>query len=281
MEVKGPIDWHSRCTRPMKGTGWCPETRSKPTGLTATTIGMIDRQRTQGGHAVANQDKRHAPRWRQKVGILIGVTVSIIVVVISVYADRFQALGPMDPGHEKLKCTDCHRAAPGTARQQLQAWSRYMLGVRTSRVDVGHRPVVNDVCLDCHRRKKDKHPVYRFFEPRFEKARQEISPHVCVTCHREHRGKRVSIERTFCQTCHDKLTLKKDPLDVPHSELVKQERWTTCLNCHDFHGNHRRKTPDKLAAGLSNPSVEAYFDKGRSPYADTKIYAAKKEIQHE
>ncbi|MBA3539702.1 MAG: cytochrome c3 family protein, partial [Deltaproteobacteria bacterium] len=159
------------------------------------------------------------------------------------------------------------REAPGTVRQQLQNVARDRLGLAAVAVDVGFRAVTNDQCLACHDRPDDRHPVFRFLEPRFAEARATLHPEQCSSCHREHNGVRVTtVEPTYCRTCHATTTFERDPLDVPHRELVATERWDTCLGCHDFHGNHGMTAPHRLQDAILLDQIRTYFGGGPSPY---------------
>jgi hypothetical protein len=186
----------------------------------------------------------------------------------------------MNIGHERLDCAQCHVTAAGTVRQQLQANARYWLGLRKEPVDFGSKDVQNVDCLACHDRPFDRHPVFRFNEPRFEKARKNLGVHECQSCHAEHRGAKVVVEATYCAECHSELKLERDPIDVPHEELVKGDRWEACLGCHDFHGNHERSTPKRLDQALSPLDIERYFAGARSPYGDALKSPPKKERRH-
>ena len=109
-------------------------------------------------------------------------------------------------------------------------------------VDFGHQPVTNATCLECHDRPNDRHPVFRFFEPRFAEAREQIQPQYCLSCHLEHSGKRVTtFEITSCVHCHKDITLNHDPTTISHEDLIEAGQWESCLGCHDFHGNHVMK----------------------------------------
>lgn len=176
------------------------------------------------------------------------------------------AKGPMASGHETLECASCHDEAPGSFRQQIQANLYFALGQREAGAFVGHIPVGNTVCLDCHQRPDDRHPTFRFLEPRFAEAREELAPHLCVSCHREHRGARVTVTPTFCSNCHGELEMTDDPIDLSHRELARTEAWDTCLGCHDFHGNHVRETPTSFDSRLPAEGVSSYFRGERSPY---------------
>ena len=214
------------------------------------------------------------PRTRRINGILIGAVIALSVIVYSNVDESFHAPGPENPGHEAVSCAACHRKADGSQRQQIQAKIQYWLGIREDTVVVGREPVLNEQCLDCHIRPKDRHPVYRFLEPRYSKVKNEIAPHQCITCHREHSGRRLSVDLAFCSHCHGELKLKKDPLDIAHAELVDKKRWKTCLSCHDYHGNYKFKLPDAMDKRILEKQLITYFDVGPPPYSREKLYPA-------
>jgi hypothetical protein len=139
----------------------------------------------------------------------------------------------------------------------------------------GHMPVGNDQCTGCHARDQDAHPVHRFLEPRFSEARAVLGADSCVSCHREHKGARVTMAVEACATCHQTLDLKRDPLDVPHKELVARKEWTSCLGCHDFHGNHKRETQTRLVDAYSKAAIIEYLAGGPSPYGRDFKFPAK------
>jgi len=172
----------------------------------------------------------------------------------------------MNVGHERTECTDCHRDAPGTLRQQLQANVRYALGQRSTPVDFGAQAVGNQDCLSCHERPFDRHPVFRFTEPRFAEVRKTLAPHRCVSCHLEHSGERVTVANGFCSECHADMDLTDDPLDVSHRELAAAARWDTCLGCHDFHGAHVFETPQILEGRIESRTLDSYFNGAANPY---------------
>jgi len=187
----------------------------------------------------------------------------------------------MNRGHETVACDGCHRPAPGTLRQQLQANVRYWLGVRATPADFGRSAVGDAVCLDCHDRPNDRHPVYRFLEPRFVKARQAIAPHHCLSCHAEHRGQRVTQpDIGYCVQCHRETRLRKDPLDMPHDRLIALKQWDSCLGCHDFHGNHIYRVPVEAERTVPADRIRGYFTGGPSPYGNTLHYQARKEVRN-
>lgn len=176
------------------------------------------------------------------------------------WGEYFLMPGPSNVGHENLKCEDCHQSAEGSFRQKIQANTLFLLGMRTNSVDFGRKDVSNENCMTCHDKPDDRHPVYRFFEPRFKEVRQTLKPQYCISCHLEHCGKRVTlIDGEFCQSCHQKLVLKHDPISIPHEQLIQDKQWQTCLGCHDFHGNHIMETPKNLDQIISQERILEYF----------------------
>jgi ribosomal protein L37AE/L43A len=219
-------------------------------------------------------------RGRQYIAVIIGLLLTLCVILYSSSnsGQWFKSPGKLMTGHTDLICADCHRPAKGSLRQQLQANVQHLIGQRKDAVDIQHQDVSNQHCLACHKRPKDNHPIYRFLEPRFKKAREELQAQHCVSCHQEHIGKRVSAEIDNCRSCHGKLKLKKDPLDISHHQLVTEKRFDTCLGCHDFHGNHKMKLAERLDDIYSKEKITDYFDDAPSPYSEEKQYKAKKRL---
>lgn len=215
-------------------------------------------------------DPTHRIRRRRRLGAALGSALGGLAVAAILWPglQQLRTPGPMNVGHEPLECASCHRAAPGTTRQQLQSNARSAIGLRTASVDFGSRPVGNDVCQGCHERPNDRHPVYRFLEPRFAEARAAIAPHECTSCHGEHVGRRATVEPDACRHCHAELSLASDPIAPTHADLVADGEWTTCLACHDFHGNHASAAPTTLAEALPEGAIRAYLAGGPSPYGD-------------
>lgn len=184
--------------------------------------------------------------------------------------------GPMMPGHEKIPCVQCHTVASGTMRQQAQANVRYWLGLRRTGASFGHEPVTSKPCLACHARENDRHPVYRFREPRFSSVTRTLDARSCLSCHAEHRGTRLTTANgEFCQLCHRDLKPRADPIAPSHPQLVADGRWNTCLTCHDFHGNHPVKAPTQFEQALDINAIRAYLADGPDPYSAVKIHGAK------
>ena len=184
-------------------------------------------------------------RKRQIIGMCVGIIATLIAyLTLSLPSNEdYLSLGPMNTGHENLECADCHTKAPGNAMQQIQANFMHLIGQRKNSVTFGHEDVDTKKCQSCHDRPNDRHPTYRFKETRFSKARSAIDATKCETCHLEHNGKRLTLkieQATYCKNCHGDLVLKNDPLDYSHEKLIKESRWSTCLQCHDFHGNQRK-----------------------------------------
>jgi hypothetical protein len=208
------------------------------------------------------------------LGYSIGSAIGVLALgmLLLPTSKSLLATGPMNTGHGNLGCESCHRLAPGTMRQQLQANVKHALGLRSSGVDFVHRAVGNDVCLECHARPKDLHPVPLFLEPRFAQVRAELGPHLCGSCHREHKGQRVTVgETTFCRHCHEDVKIAQDPLTVSHQELASRGNWQSCLGCHDYHGSHVMKLKTSVSEALPLDYVLRYFEGGPSPYSSEKL----------
>lgn len=196
------------------------------------------------------------------------------LAVSSNHLSNLVAHGPIQQGHSGIDCMDCHKPSVGTVRQQLQAKLAYTLNKRTNPVDFGYQPVISKFCLECHQRPNERHPVYRFNEPRFSNARNDLHANSCLGCHSEHRYQRVSVDINFCSHCHEKLSIKNDPIDIPHSSLASDAAWDTCLGCHDFHGNHEHKPETIVSKRISHSRIQTYFADGEDPYGTTRIYNA-------
>ena len=225
-------------------------------------------------------ETRTSIRTNRFRGLLWGAPVALAALVTLFVPGLawMHAPGRANIGHEALACVDCHQPAEGTLRQQLQAKVRYLIGIRHSDVAIGHEPVGVTDCVSCHERKSDAHPIDRFSEPRFEKILPELQVNQCFGCHREHTGRRVTMGATECRLCHEELSLKNDPLDVPHVSLVKDSNWSSCMGCHDFHGNHVRQTQRRLANAILIKSIDDYLvGIGKSPYGNERRFRASKE----
>jgi hypothetical protein len=55
-------------------------------------------------------------------------------------------------------------------------------------------------------------------------------------------------------------------VDVPHHQLIASKKWNTCVQCHDYHGNHLRVTPVRLQDTLKLSQVIVYWQGGQDPY---------------
>ena len=219
-------------------------------------------------------------RKRQVIGFSVGFFISVVTYVILAWPgnQEYVMKGPMNHGHEGFKCESCHVDAVGNNLQQIQANLMYLFGMRKKPTVFGTEDVDNHKCLDCHTRDNDRHPVHRFTEPRFVEARKNIQPTVCESCHKEHSdGVRITITSTaYCVNCHQETEMKNDPLEVSHAELIKESKWETCLQCHDFHGNHVMHAAESLKDTIPIKVIREYFAGGPSPYSDKKqVYAVK------
>ena len=214
---------------------------------------------------------------------LVTVCLLIAAILIGAWsyppAVGFKSMGPMNTSHEDLDCGACHKEAPGTFRQQVGHNARSLFGFHDAdMVPVGMAPVDNAVCLDCHDRPNDRHPVSRFMETRFAEQRAAFGPHECNNCHGEHRDQRVAmVEPGFCVNCHQETEVMYDTAEPSHAELIENGEWNTCLQCHDFHGNHLREAPRKLSNGIPQEQILEYLAGGTDPYGSEKTYTAQSE----
>lgn len=219
-------------------------------------------------------------RARQFNASILGATVGLACVIwLSLpQGERLLMPGPSNIGHEDVQCQYCHAPAPGSFRQQIQANVQYLLGNRVVAADLGRKLVANEQCIACHHRPDDRHPVYRFFEPRYQEVRKTLKVQFCISCHSEHTENRVTLDDIgFCRLCHRELALKEDPLSISHEQLIRKKRWDSCLGCHDFHGNHVMETRRVVADVISEVVINRYFKGGQSPYPNKKhVQASRK-----
>jgi hypothetical protein len=182
--------------------------------------------------------------------------------------------GHPNVGHEQLKCVACHAEAPGSTRQALQAKVKHALGLRETGAVLGMQPVGSATCVRCHANPDDRHAPNRFLEPRFDQARADTGAHLCASCHREHSAARVTVPSTaYCASCHQELRVQGDKASPTHEDLVRHKRWDTCLQCHDYHGNHKWTAPLRLQDGADLQVLEKYLRGGPSPYGSTVVKA--------
>ncbi|WP_100612731.1 cytochrome c3 family protein [Confluentibacter lentus] len=214
-------------------------------------------------------------RKRQFLGGIIGLVlgISIFYFFTRKSSETYISLGPMNAGHEDLSCFTCHADAKGNLWQQLQSNISHAVGARKDGVDFGTQDVTLNNCLGCHDRPNDRHPNYRFSEPRFKEAVKKIDARTCITCHSEHHSERVTVASIdYCMNCHQKLEVENDPLDIDHKTLIANEEWFTCIQCHDFHGNHTYKVPTKLKDTIPMKTIQDYFKGSEDPYGTNKKY---------
>lgn len=216
-------------------------------------------------------------RKRQFFGILTGLLLAIPLVFFlnTEAAESYVSLGPMNTGHENLTCISCHADAKGNLMQQIQSNISHKFGARTEGVAFGTEDVTLDNCLQCHDRPNDRHPTHRFSEPRFKDAIKNIDATTCITCHKEHNAERISVSPVnYCMNCHETLKVENDPLDISHEQLIADKEWSTCIQCHDFHGNHKYVVPEKLKDTIPMKKLDLYFKGGEDPFGDDKKYIA-------
>lgn len=206
-----------------------------------------------------------------------GVLLSVLPVLMLLPAlQQVRPHGHPNVGHEQLECLACHAEAPGTTRQVFQAKAKHALGLRRTGAVLGKEPVGNAACVQCHANPDDRHPPHRFLEPRFEQARTETGAQLCASCHREHSQARVTAPRAnYCASCHAEMKVKDDKVSPTHAQLLLQKRWETCLQCHDYHGNHRAGAPLRLQDAATPDLLHKYLQGGPSPYGPTVVKARK------
>ena len=186
--------------------------------------------------------------------------------------------GHPNVGHEQLKCVACHAESTATLRQSLQAKVKHTLGLRETGAVMGMQAVTTATCTQCHANPADRHAPHRFLEPRFEKARAETGAQQCVSCHREHSGVRITAASTgYCVSCHSDMKVRDDKTSPTHDHLVRGQRWDTCLQCHDYHGNHKWRAPLRLVDATTVESLEKYMKTGPSPFGTPVIKAVRQE----
>ena len=203
------------------------------------------------------------------VGLLVGA--GLFWYLSTEPASEYVSLGPANTGHESLACATCHNDARGNLWQQLQSNASYAFGARESAVAFGTEDVTVDNCLQCHDRPNDRHPTYRFTEPRFAEAVQNIDARTCITCHSEHHGERVTLAKVdYCINCHTDLDVEDDPVDISHTTLAANGDWSTCIQCHDFHGNHKYAVAEQMKDTIPYSKINTYLEGGEDPYGDDK-----------
>lgn len=185
--------------------------------------------------------------------------------------ESWHAAGPHNVGHTKIACNDCHAPSPGNVVGQAFSNLAYAVGLTDSARYFIYAPAGNEQCRACHEDPDNRHPVDDFLEPEFADARQAMGVQFCVSCHQQHLGIRVSVTPRVCQHCHEDTALDDDPIDVPHTTLINDQRWETCLGCHDFHGNHDREVPRMMSQMLTEEQIQHYFDGGESPYGHRRL----------
>jgi ferredoxin-NADP reductase/bacterioferritin-associated ferredoxin len=222
----------------------------------------------------------HTPQKKTSSIKHFAYTMALFICLIPLFllfdkTEHYRPHGQANVGHEKLKCAACHQASTGSFRQQIQAKVDYFLGYRETNPQFGNKPVNTRTCIGCHANPDDRHPAQRFLEPKYEEARQTLGAHQCISCHREHSKRRVTLTDTsFCLHCHSKTIVKNDPTAPTHQSLIRNKQWNSCLQCHDYHGNHKAKIPIKLEDAHKINAINAYFNLAKNPYGSV-IYKAK------
>lgn len=218
--------------------------------------------------------KKLAPERQIAYGAGIIIAVLGAVLLLLPGNESWHAAGPANSGHTRIQCSECHIRAPGNFIGQAFENLFQAVGLSDSAANFVFQPVGNEECLRCHLNPDDRHPLVDFLEAKFEQPRQAMGVQFCVSCHQEHLGVRVSVTPLVCQYCHEEIVpmeLEDDPVDVPHTSLIENQRWETCLGCHDFHGNHDREVPILMSQSLTPEQIQQYLDGGNSPYSHRRL----------
>jgi len=108
----------------------------------------------------------------------------------------------------------------------------------------------------------------------FAQARAETGAQQGASCHREHSAVRVTAPSTgYCVSCHQDMKVKDDKTSPTHDYLVRNKQWTACLQCHDYHGNHKWNAPLRLQDAATLEALDKYLQGGPSPFGATIIKA--------
>ena len=219
---------------------------------------------------------KKARRW-QVLGMITGITFSLSLMwsLRQPTNESLLSKGPLTPGHKDLQCSSCHQPAEGSLRQQFQAKAKYFTGFRQTDAELGLMKVENASCLSCHDRPDDHHPVFRFNEPRFAEVRKTLDATQCGTCHTEHTGTVASVPKTsICLNCHQDLKIKDDPLEISHEQLIANPMEISCMQCHDYHGNHQMTVVTSIKDTIATQAILDYLRTGIDPYSSEKIIEA-------
>lgn len=210
---------------------------------------------------------------RSAYGWGLVMTIAAGTTILLPGRESWHAAGPPNVGHTRIACGECHTPAAGGIARQVFTNVMHAAGLSETGADFVYTPAGNAQCLACHENSDDRHPVAKFLEPEFATARQTTNVQLCTGCHQEHLGVRTNVSRLVCGHCHEETVVEDDPVDVPHATLFGEQRWGTCLGCHDFHGNHKRKAPALMSEALTERQIQLYLDGGQSPYGPRRLTA--------
>ena len=218
---------------------------------------------------------RFSPALIRRLALVSLVPMALLATAVLTRPEAMTLLshGPIQKGHTEVACSGCHEDSVGTIRQQTQANLRHLVGLRSTPADFGFAPVTSEQCVACHERPNDRHPIYRFREPRFSEAIAQVEATSCLGCHTEHTptGRdRTDILHRLSQGSGTEIRS-----GCPHVTLIAEDRWGTCMGCHDFHGNHARKAQTTLALAYDPDDIRAYLQQAPGPYGTDKSYPAK------
>lgn len=227
----------------------------------------VDRSRIHVELFALSAAKAPARSFRFKAYVAGAVLAAAPLLMLLPGLEAMRPHGHPNVGHEQLKCVACHAENSASTRQTLQAKVKHAVGLRQTGAVMGMQPVTSSTCVQCHANSDDRHAPNRFLEPRFEKARAETGAHQCVSCHREHSAVRVTApSATYCVSCHQDMKVRDDKTSPTHDFLVRNKRWESCLQCHDYHGNHKWNAPLRLQDANTLDVLDKYLKGGPSPF---------------
>ncbi|MCC2633319.1 MAG: hypothetical protein K0S48_1205 [Ramlibacter sp.] len=240
----------------------------------------VERQRIHVELFALSAEKAPALSFRVKAYVAGALMTLLPLLVLLPGLQEMRPHGHPNVGHEQLKCVACHAETTASLRQTLQAKVKHTIGLRETGAVLGMQPVTTATCIQCHANPGDRHAPHRFLEPRFEKARAETGAQQCVSCHREHSGVRMTAASTgYCVSCHADMKVKDDKTSPTHDRLVSEKRWDTCMQCHDYHGNHKWRAPLRLVDATTVDVLEKYMKTGPSPFGSPVIKAKQESVQ--
>ena len=80
----------------------------------------------------------------------------------------------------------------------------------------------------------------------------------------------------YCRSCHENTEIKDDRWILSIRIYSEMENGNTCLQCHDFHGNHIYEVPQKMKDTIPLLEVQNYLKGEKVIYSTRKHHKALK-----